>query len=341
MRLRSLLLLVVALAPGTLGAQQLQTLRGTVRDQSGVPLQGAELLLGSRVVTTNAQGAFRADSLRAGPLFVTVRFAGYIPIRTSIKIDESKPNEITFVMTRAPFVLPPVVTELQRAGIYGAVGDTSQHPLAGVQVQVAGVNGGVKFTDSLGGFAFPSADRGTYVIRLTHPGYEERRFSVELKQGEGRQIVATLAPSHGFFSRADDIAFEALGKRLAMGLRRERMTPNELDRYGSLGLCDLPRLLAEVGRRDSYTTVILNGVTVYQSFPIASLCAWRADDVTMIEWGRDVCADVTGTVGDAFPRPIWCMGRSRNASRSMGGGSSGRISTQPSGGSYVIIWEKK
>jgi hypothetical protein len=119
------------------------------------------------------------------------------------------------------------------------------------------------------------------------------------------------------------------------------MTPNELDRYGSLGLCDLPRLLAEVGRRDSYTTVILNGVTVYQSFPIASLCAWRADDVTMIEWGRDVCADVTGTVGDAFPRPIWCMGRSRNASRSMGGGSSGRISTQPSGGSYVIIWEKK
>ncbi len=341
MRLGSLLLAMLLLAPGAAGAQQLQTLRGTVRDQAGTPLQGAELLLGNRVVTTNAQGTFRADSLRPGPLFVTVRFAGYIPVRTSIKIEESKPNDVTFVMTRAPFVLPPVVTELRRAGIYGAVGDTLQHPLSGVQVQVAGVNGGVRFTDSLGGFAFPSADRGPYVIRFTHPGYEERRFSVELKPGEGRQVVATLAPSRGRSSRADDIAFEALGRRLAMGLRRERMNPGELDRYGSLGLCELPALLAEVGRRDASTTVILNGVTVYQSFPIASLCAWRADDVAMIEYGRDVCADVTGTVGDAFPRPIWCMGRSRNASRSMGGGSGGRISTQSSGGSYVIIWEKR
>lgn len=341
MRLRFGLLALLAAAPAMLRAQQLQTLRGSVRDQSGTPLQGAELLIGNRVVTTNAQGTFLADGLSSGPLFVTVRFAGYIPIRTSIKIEDSKPNQITFVMTRAPFVLPPVVTELQRAGIYGAVGDTSQHPLAGVQVQVAGVNGGVKFTDSLGGFAFPTADRGPYVIRFTHPGYEERRFSVELQPGEGRQIVAVLAPSRQLASRADDRAFESLGKRLTFGLRRDRMMPSELDRYGSLGLCNVPQVLAHVGHSGSTTTVILNGVTVYTTFPVESLCAWRADDVSLIEYGTDICADVTNTVGEALPNSPWCMGRTRNVPRSGGGGSGGRIRSQGNSTSYIIIWEKR
>lgn len=341
MRLRFLLLAFAALGSRTLGAQQLQTLRGMVRDESGTPLQGAEVLLVNRVITTNAQGTFRADSLRPGPLFVTVRLAGYIPIRTSIRIEESKPNALTFVMTRAPFVLPPVVTELRRAGIYGAVGDTSQHPLQGVQVQVAGVNGGVKFTDSLGGFAFPTADRGPYVIRVTHPGYEERRFSVELQPGEGRQIVAVLAPSRGISSRADDRAFESLGKRLVFGLRRDRLMPSELDRYGSLGLCNVPQVLAHVGHSGSTTTVILNGVTAYTTFPIESLCAWRADDVSLIEYGTDICADVTNTVGEALPNSPWCSGRTRNVPRSGGSGSGGRIRSQASSTSYIIIWEKR
>ena len=342
MRLRSMLLAFLALAPGSLAAQQLQSFRGTVRDAAGSPLEGAELLVGDRLARTNAQGAFRLDSLRPGSVFVTVRFAGYVPIRTSIKIEESKPNEMQFVMTRAPFVLPPVVTELRRAGIYGAVGDTSQHPLQGVQVQVAGVNGGVKFTDSLGGFAFPTADRGPYVVRFTHPGYEERRFSLELKPGEGRQVVATLAFSRGRSSRADDRAFESLGKRLAFGIRRERMTPSELDRYESQGLCDVPRIIAELGRGNSSTTVILNGVTVLENFPVYSLCAWHADDVALIEYGRDICADATGTVGESLPVPVWCgTGRTRTGQRSIGGGSGGGIRTQGRRGSYIVIWEKR
>ena len=327
--------------PALLAAQELPSVRGTVRDAQGAPLAGADVLFGTRTVTTNSQGSFRLDSLRPGSYYVTIRFAGYVPIRTRVEVDDDRPTELDYRMTRAPFQLPPVVTELRRAGIYGAVGDTLQRPLAGVQVQVAGVNGGVRYTDSLGGFAFPSADRGAYLVRITHPGYGERRFSLELRPGEGRQIIAVLSPALRTASRADDVAFERLRNRLAFGLARERMTPTQLERYGSLGLCDIPRITGELGRSQGTTTVILNGIEVLSEFPVASLCAWRADEVGLVEFGRDICADVTQTVGQSLPVPAWCLGRSRNAPRSMAGGSTGRIRAQSGGGSYVVIWENR
>jgi hypothetical protein len=258
-----------------------------------------------------------------------------------IRIEETRPSDLSFVMVQAPFLLPPVVTEVRRTGIYGAVGDTGQRPLRGVRVQVAGVNGGVKFTDSLGGFAFPAADRGAYLVRMTHPGFGERRFPVELNPGEGRQIVAVLTPSTVRASHLDDQVFEDLRHRLAFGLRRNFLGPDELTRYGSQGLCDIPRIFAMVGRFSTTTTVILNGTTPLYEFPVSALCAWRADDISLVEFGGDLCADVTSTIGQALSAPAWCSGRTRNVPRSMGGGATGRSRAQPRGGSYIIIWEKR
>jgi hypothetical protein len=326
---------------GSLSAQQYRSIGGTVRDTAGAPLEGAELLFGNRSVSTNAQGAYRIDSLRIGNVFLTVRFAGYVPIRATIRIEPTRPNDLSFVMTRAPFLLPPIVTEVRRTGIYGAVGDTFQRPLRGVRVQVAGVNGGVKFTDSLGAFAFPAADRGAYLVRMTYPGFGERRFPVELNPGEGRQIVAVLSPSRVSASREDDQVFDDLRRRLAFGLRRNFLTPDELTRYGSQGLCEIPRIFAMVGRFSTTTTVLLNGTTTLYNFPVSSLCAWRADDVSLVEFGADVCADVTGTIAQGLSAPAWCSGRTRNVPRSIGGGSRGRSRAQSSGSSYLIIWEKR
>lgn len=327
--------------PSLLAAQELSSVRGTVRSEAGLPLVGAEVLMGSRRASTNEEGNFRIDSLPPGPYYVTVRLAGYVPLRDRVVVTHEKPSDLQFVMQPAPFLLPPVVTEVRRRGIYGAVGDTSRKRLAGARVQVAGVNGGVAYTDSEGGFSFPAADRGPYLIRITYPGYVERRMSVELKPGEGRQIVAVLTPGRDRSSRADDQAFDDLRNRLAFGLSRNRMPPGELTRYGSQGLCDIPRVAAEVGRRAAATTVILNGVTVLPEYPVAALCAWRAEDVDLIEFGSDICSDVTGTLGQSLPVPVWCSGRSRNVPRSMVGGSTGRIRSQGAGGSYVIIWERR
>lgn len=337
MRIAGLLLGSLLLVPCTATSQQFRSIGGTVRDTAGAPLEGAEVLFGNRSVTANAQGVYRIDSLRTGNSFLTVRFAGYVPIRAMVRIEETRPSDLSFVMTRAPFLLPPIVTEARRTGIYGAVGDTFQRPLRGARIQVAGVNGGVKFTDSLGAFAFPAADRGAYLVRMTYPGFGERRFPVELKPGEGRQIVAVLSPSTVSASREDDQVFEDLRRRLAFGLRRNFLTPAELGRYGSQGLCEIPRIFAMVGRFSTTTTVLLNGTTTLYQFPVSSLCAWRADDVSLVEFGADICADVTGTIGQALAAPAWCGVRTRNVPRSLGGASRGLRS----GSSYLIIWEKR
>lgn len=319
---------LLMLLPAT-GAAQLQTVRGTVRDSlTGAPLAGADVLLGSRLAATNAEGAFRLDSIAPGPHYVTVRFAGYVPIRTRLVVLTARPTVLDYRMDPAPFLLPPVVTELRRVGIFGAVGDTTRKPLAGARVEVAGVNGGSAITDARGGFSFPAADRGTYLVRITHPGYGERQFALELAPGEGRQVVVVLTPSKRRASRAETQALEALSNRLAFGLRWNRLTPSELARYGSQGLCSIPRVAVELGQGDSYTTIILNGVTVLERFPVSSLCGWRADEVALVEFGRDLCDDVTGSIALSLPVPAWCIGPSRG----IGGGRAA---------SYAIIWEKR
>lgn len=336
--MKGLALTLLVLAPVTINAQQYRSIQGTVRDVEGAPLEGADLLFGTRSVRTNARGAYQIDSLKLGSVFLTVRFAGYVPIRAVIRIEETRPNDLSFVMKRAPFELPAVITQARRTGIYGAVGDTTHHPLEGIRVQVAGVNGGVKFTDSLGAFVFPAADRGAYLVRITGPGFGEQRIPVELNPGEGRQIVAVLTPSTTASSHLDDQAFDDLRRRLAFGLHRNFLMPKELARYGSLGLCDVPRIAGMVGRLSSSITVILNGTEVLTGFPISSLCAWRADEISLVEFGGDICSDVTGTIAQALS--TWCSGRTRNVTRSLGG-TTGRLRGQPSGTGFIVIWEKK
>jgi len=339
MRRVSLILLLTA-APAVLAAQQrFQTLRGTVFDTAGAPIRGADVLLGNRRTVTNFQGVFRLDSVRVGNYLLTIRLAGFTPLRSRIAIlEDAPPAELEYELTPSPFILPQVIATGQRAGIYGAVGDTTHRSIPGARVQVSGVNGGEMLADSTGRFAFPEADRGAYLIRVTHPGYAERRLGIELKPGEGKDLVVLLRPARAVISRGDDQAMENLHKRIALNLNKYRLTPSELTRYGSGGLCDIPRILSEIGRNTSTLVLILNGVHVIREFSVASLCAWQADEVDLVEFGKDFCADVTQTISETLGG--WCGGRNRNVPRSiMGGGA--RVRTQGSSTSYVIIWEKR
>jgi len=64
-----------------------------------------------------------------------------------------------------------------------------------------------------------------------------------------------------------------------------------------------------------------------------------ADEVNLVEFGRDICADATKTIMSLVPQ-AWCSARGRGAPRSIMGGG-GRIRAQSAGGSYVVIWEKR
>lgn len=267
------LLWILLGGPTTLAAQEpLQSVTGMVRDTAGAPVGGAEVILGVRKTVTGPSGTFRVDSLKPGQYPITIRLVGFRPVHSRVIVVAAEPTEMEYFLVAAPFLLDPIVVESRRTGIYGAVGDTSYKAAVGARVQVAGLNGGEVLTDSMGRFAFPAADRGAYMVRVTYPGYSERRFSVELKPGDGRELGVLLTRSAESPSQIDAAAVKDLGHRLATGLARGIMTASQLARHGTGGLCDIPRIRSEIGRSSSGTvTVIVNGVTIYRDFDVA----WR------------------------------------------------------------------
>jgi hypothetical protein len=325
------------LLPALLAAQQpLQSVTGVVRDTAGAPLGGADVILGQRTTTTSASGAFRVDSLRPGQYAITIRLIGYNPVRSRVVVVATEPTDMEYFMLPAPYQLAPLVVESRRTGIYGAVGDTGFKAAVGARVQVAGLQGDEMLTDSMGRFAFPAADRGVYMVRVTYPGYTPRQFTVELKPGEGRELGVLLAPSSRPPHAREELALQDLGRRLASGLARERLTANDLARHESGGLCDIGQIRAMLGGSDgATTTLVLNGVVVYRDFDVRSLCSWRADEVELVEFGTSVSRDPTGTIAEIMN--VGSAGRARD----FGGIRSGRQRAQGAAGSYVIIWEKR
>jgi hypothetical protein len=305
-----------------------------VRDTAGLPLEGAEVLLGSRRTATNAQGAFRLDSVAPGQYPMTVRLPGYLAARSRVAVVATEPTELEYYLYPAPPVLPEIVVEGRRTGIYGSVGDTSFRALEGATVQVLGNRGATVRTDSLGRFAVPDASHGVYLVRATMPGYGERRIFVEVARGKGKELSVLLAPSASWgSSRIQGQALEDLDRRLAWSLRRSILTRSELTRYGSQSLCDLPRVSSLVGRE---ATVIIDGETVLREWPI---CSIRVDEVELLEFGDEICRDRSGSL--AALTGTYCSGtvRSvRDGQRVLRPGATGTVGR---GGAFVLIWRRR
>ena len=281
--------------PSATAQKPVQSVTGIVRAiaDSGAPLAGVDVVIGNRKATTNERGAFRIDSLSPGQYPLIVRRIGYRAIYGRVPVVLKEPTRLEYYMMPAPYLLPTLVVESQRTGIYGVVVDSSLQPLLGAKVAVMGYRGDQMLTDSAGRFAFPNAKDGDYLVSVTSPGYAERRLGVEVPRGKGREMSFRLVPQR-WLLREPGVA-EALwdlSRRLATTFRRGRMTASELRRFGSMRLCDVPKLISVAG---DPTTVVLNGVRVLRRI---SLCHWRMDEIELIE----LCG--TGCPNPDFPMPL-------------------------------------
>jgi hypothetical protein len=323
------------------GQPSLGAVQGTVTDTIGDPLADVEVSAGRAVIRSDSRGFFRIEGLRAGAYALAARLAGYASVRIPFTITGEKTTELSIRLVPSAYFLPEVVVESHRTGIYGAVLDSSFAPLTGATVQIYGPKHESALTESTGVFAFPLVPSGQYMVRVTAKGFGERRALVELSKGEGRQVRFRLTSSRSTPAKDEETALSDLGHRLSLGLRTERLTAGQLERYQSLGLCDIPRIREQVGRNSlASTTLIINGTRVISGFAVAALCTWRADEVDLVEFGSDPCRDASSTIVALIKAGAWCLGRARDVPRSIRG-SGQPIRGQASGGSYVIIWEKR
>lgn len=328
-----------ALWLSTAAAQQPTiSIRGVIRDIEGRPLPGAEIVVGRRTTVAGVDGRFVVDSLTPSHHLLVVRLIGYAPLRTELDLTDGVPRELEYYLEEASTRLPMIVVEGTRAGIWGTVGGSNARPVAGARVNARGPRGGEALTDSLGRFTFPKATRGTYMIRVAKEGFIERRMLLEVESG-GKEVAVTLLP--GFTSR-DRFAEQAaadLGQRLIWSLQRQMIGPGELEKRGGTAVCDIPHVRRVINNQG---VLIINGKTVIwadgDGYLVNALCAWRADEVELVEFGERICDEVTKTLH--FLVGGRCIGPSRGV-RSITGARPIGSPLSRDNPPYVAIWEKR
>jgi hypothetical protein len=105
--------LLVALAPGALGAQQAQgTIRGKVANAAaGAPLGNAQVFVAGTQLgaLTNADGSYTIAAVPPGTQVVRVRLIGYQPTEKSVSVTAGATVTLDFALTQSAISLDEVV----------------------------------------------------------------------------------------------------------------------------------------------------------------------------------------------------------------------------------------
>lgn len=201
---------VVNAAPDLPGPRKLV---GVVRDTTGVPIDSVEVSIASleRRTFTKIDGSFLFNDIKPGKYQVRARRIGYA-VQTREMVVADSGGTGAFALVPLPYVLRPVVTSASRGGLSGVVGDTAFTALVGANVLLLGKAASTK-TDSLGQFYIP-VPAGSYLVRVTQPGFADRLVSVIVPEDSGQRIRVTLAPPTRPLTLREFHNFDDLSSRL-------------------------------------------------------------------------------------------------------------------------------
>jgi len=328
-RLCFAVLLATGLATPLEAQRPLHTVRGLVKDTEGAPVAGVEIILESprRMTTSGADGRFALDSVPEGTRRLMARRIGYLAVSPRFEVPQAPGVSLEIVILAAPQQLAPVVVEVERTGIYGVVGDTAYRALAGTLVEILGARI-ADTTDSLGRFSFGELKNDRhYVIRVSKVGYLARLISVDLSKRGQEYSIFLSEYRRGTSDWANSVmaagALADLSARLAMEPKRTRMTRKELERYGTMAVCDIPRVRSIVG--DDPNIIYRGNNWIRQ----ANLCAFSADQLDLLEWGGDPCRESWKSIAEVLG--IYC-GPQRQTS--LYGSAPGKRKA------YVVVWPR-
>lgn len=183
-------------------------LSGTVRDQSGAPLQGASVAVGADPrrsgygsATSDASGHYLVTGLYLGSQPVFVGKSGYVRIFETVEIAPGAVKD---------FALRPGVI------VSGRIVEDGVGPLNAATITViSGPDAGLQTTTAvIGGFSLPPVLPGDFIIRASKPGYD----SVD------RSIHATA-----------DVYLADITMKWAFGSCLSSVTPVLFDRVSAAG----------------------------------------------------------------------------------------------------------
>ena len=238
---------------------QTRSVSGIVRDSAtGRPLAGAVVELRRdtlrRVSQSDDEGDFRLGEVTRASYQLSVRRLGYAARNTDVQVGG---DDLTIEIDLVP-IARDLDTLYVRAGtgIYGIVGNSEKlTPLANAKVQVLGENRS-KVTDSSGAFFVPLPRGGTYLVRITRPGFAARMFPIVV--ANGRAVDASRVLDSANTAPGLEVLWEDFDKRLRWrGMNSALVTGSELRRAGDVEAT--PTFNARGLRLGGSICVFLNG----------------------------------------------------------------------------------
>ena len=302
-------LIVAALgANDSLHAQGVVTLRGSVFNEAGRPLEFAQVILdpqgGTRQVRTDRDGRYSFLGVPRGTHSLRVTWVGFSP--------ETKQIEVTSGDVTADFVLrrvtrlDTVAVTAKRTGLHGTVvSKDSLLPVPGARIEIIGARK-ADSTNSSGTFNFPELKPGSYVVRVKHPFFESRNFGVTIPVGSGTELDVVVERGRVSRDQHLEMFYREMDSRLAFrGVHSAFVTREEL-RGREKTLFDAAVTFAPefAGK----AMIIMSDVCVFVdgiARPGATLRDFAAADVESVEFyggvWRNLLGNMARTIQQADP----------------------------------------
>jgi hypothetical protein len=302
------LLALASVLPAGLHAQEtLSSLQGTVRNESGQPIEQAQVILdpgqGTRELRTDRDGGFRFIGVSPATHRLRVLRIGFQPYDTTVTVEHA--TTLVVVSLRRLTTLGEVAVVARPTGIYGTVlSRDSLKPVAGARVELLGANTR-DATDAAGGFAMGRARPGTFLLRVTREGFDTRTISVRVPRDSGVGIDIVLKPGSTAFDQRMEMLWADLGQRINWaGVNSAFVGREELAGHGSsvdLAIKFAPSFAKKGLVIDEKACVYVDGLPR----PFATIRDFNVEDVESIEvYGRR--GEWTGTLGKRWPPKVPC-----------------------------------
>lgn len=303
----ALCVLVVLVTPDRIeGQETLSALQGVVRNESGHPVEQAQVLLYSgtspREQRTDRDGRFRFIGVPTGASRLRVLRIGFQPHDTTITVSGTN-TEVTIQLVRLT-TLREVEVVTRRTGVYGTVlGRDSLQALEGARVELLGARTG-DTTNASGAFAMPTDRVGTFMLRVSRRGYDTRMVSIRVPNDTGVAIDIVLQPGLDADQHMEMLWADMAQRIHWKGVNSAVVGREELAGRGAslnMAIKFAPSYAKRTLVIDERACVFVNGLPR----PFATINDFSVDEIESIEvYGSR--SELSNTLGKRWPRGAIC-----------------------------------